>query len=314
MAMYAPESPTTAELEAMYPLNFEAGVEITLARERVGEILDGADGIVGILGPCAMNDQAAIIAEEGAAMQEATATHSGLYVVHRKPPWKPRTKPEDWHGLETTDPEAAYATLSQGANDGVSAAIELAHMPHVERYGNMLTVGWFGGRNVGKSAMMNEVALYDPSLPLAVKNGLDGTIDDALAHVARLRELRGEDGAPVVLLYRGGENAQTPEAWEYHYREAMDATEGRMIVDVAHGTEMAHDLSGQFKKSAAGQERALEHVIDIAEDHGEVPKALMAEASRADSPTDPHMPFQIALNGVLRLHGLAMAGATSSRA
>jgi phospho-2-dehydro-3-deoxyheptonate aldolase len=307
MAQYAPELPLTSELADTHPLSSQAEVEIVLARERISSILSGrAAGLVAVLGPCAMNEQVDIIAREGDELRELTAELEGLYAAHRMPVWKPRTNPEDWHGRETTDPHGAYQTLARQANHGTGVSIEIAHMPHAERYADLTVLDWFGGRNVGKGEMMDEVAMRDPSLPLAVKNGLDGTIDGAMQHVDRLNHLRGADAAPVVLLYRGGENAKDPSAWEAQYRQAMEATNGNMIVDVAHGSEMAHHPDGTFKKSVPGQIAALEHVIAIAEEHGELPAGIMAEASEADSPTDPHMPFNLAIEGVRKLLAIRM--------
>lgn len=307
MSMYAQELPTTATLQQEYPLNDEAEIEIALNRERIGGILDGqARGLVAIIGPCAMNNQADIIASEGLQLKQLTSAHVGLVAVHRTPVWKPRTNPNKWHGLETTDSEAAYATLAHQANNGAGVSIELANEHHQERYGNLLVMGWFGGRNIGKTEMMQTVAMQDTGLPLAVKNGLDGSIEPALQNVAKLREMRGDDSAPVVLLYRGGENAQDPAAWERQYRLALEATQGGLIVDVAHGSEMAHDPAGRFKKSALGQVAAMRHVIRIAESAGEIPAGIMAEASDADSPTDPHMAFQLAVSGILALNKIVM--------
>ncbi len=302
--MYAPEIPTTVALTAEFPLTDIAEVEISLARERIGGILSGrAQGLVAVLGPCALTDQVEVIQEEGKELRSLTAEHEGLYVAHRLPPWKPRSNPKDWHGRETTDPVGAYQTLARQANFGTGVSIEIAHQPHADRYGKLTVLDWFGGRNVENGVMMDEVALADTSLPLAVKNGLDGTIDAALCHVDRLNKLRGSDGAPVVLLYRGGENARDLRAWEAAYRNALEVTDGNMIVDVAHGSEMAHHPNGAFRKSVQGQIDALEHVIAIAE-QGESPAGIMAEASEAASPTDPHMPFAIAVRGIMRLHSL----------
>lgn len=307
LSIYAPECPTTEALRIGNPLSDYAELEIALARERVGGILAGREnGLVAILGPCAMNSQAAIIQEEGETLRQLTEDTKGLYMAHRLPVWKPRSNPADWHGLETSDPAAAYNTLARQANYGAGVSIEMAHQPHAERYGDLTVVSWFGGRNIDNGSMMDAVALHDPDLPLAVKNGLDGSIDAAIGHVSRLTELRGPDAAPVVLLYRGGKNAQDPDTWEHEYRHALEVTGGNMIVDVAHGSEMAHHPDRSFEKSVAGQVEAMEHVITIAA-KGELPAGIMAEASEAVSPTDPHMPFALAVSGVLRLHNLRYA-------
>lgn len=304
---YAPDRPSLAVLEARHPLSVEAETNIILGRERVNDILRGRIAVtIGLIGPCAMTGARSIIEREGDIDTQLTSEHEGLYVIHRMPLWKPRSNVADWHGLETTEPEQAYATLIGQANRMDAVAIELADDSHLKRYEKALTLGWFGGRNVGKAAFMRCVATDYPTLPLAVKNGLDGNSTTAVALAAELQAHRNSDEGAAVLLYRGGANATTPADWEREYRRALEATEGRMVVDIAHGSEMAHDPAGTFKKSVPGQIAALEHVIAVAEKYGELPVAIMAEASQAYSPTDPHMAHNLALGGVRRLHDLHM--------
>lgn len=302
MAQTAPALPTTQTLHRLYPIDEGVEMRRDFARERVGNILSGEElGTAAVIGGCAMTGDVATIRREGAAQNDLTQTQEGLYVLQRRPPWKPRTQPEDWHGQETTDPEGAYRTLVMEAMYGAGVAIEIGQDYHADRYGHLLTLGWFGGRNITQGSLMVEAALHDRALPLAVKNGLNGEIGPALEKIATLTELRGQGAAPVVLLYRGGENAKDPQSWERRYRAALEITEGRMIVDVAHGSEMAHDPAGTFKKSVEGQKRALNHVIAIAT-RGEVPNGIMAEASDAESPTDPHMGHAYTLAKVQNLN------------
>lgn len=311
MAQTAPTTPTTELLHALYPIGEVTQLRIDLARERIGNILSGEEsGTVAIVGACAMTGDTETIRREGHAQHEVTQRQPGLYVVHRRPTWKPRTNPGDWHGLETTEPELAYRTLAMEAMWGAGVAIELGQPYHAERYGHLLTLGWFGGRNVAKGDLMTAAATQNPTLPLAVKNGLDGDIKPALTKVRMLTDLRGDGAAPVVLLYRGGENATDPNSWERQYRDALEVTGGRMIVDVAHGSEMAHDPDGSYKKSVEGQKRALDHILAIAA-LGETSNGIMAEASDADSPTDPHIGHQHALEKVISLSNIRRALATS---
>lgn len=307
MADRAPEIPTTHELASMYPLENSSELEIAMARSRVSDLLIGeSSGLVAILGPCAMTGEVSTIKREGESLADMTMSTEGLMALHRMPPWKPRTNPEDWHGEETTNPTGAYATVVRQAILESGVSIEFGMKEHIERYGPMITFGWIGGRNIHNSGLMDAVATQAADIPLGVKNGLDGDITPALGHITRLQELRRVDDAAVVLLYRGGENAQDPVSWERNYREALVRTGGRMVVDVAHGSEMAHDPNRRFKKSYEGQRAALEHVIDIAETYGEMPRGIMAEASEAHSPTDPHMPFEEAIARVSELHKRAM--------
>jgi hypothetical protein len=152
---------------------------------------------------------------------------------------------------------------------------------------------------------MRAIARHDPTLGVGVKNGLSGAIDTALQHVDRINTMREgyEDPASAVLVYRGGENAKNPLAWRNAYLDAHEQTSGLVIVDIAHGTEMAHDPDGQFKKTVAGQILAMEAVLDLARE-GYAPAGIMIEASDLKSRTDPHMPLEIALNGVKQLYNI----------
>lgn len=309
MAMYAPEQPTLADLEDAYPMSLETEAEVELARSDVSGVLSGErDGLVVIEGPCAMTQAREIIDREGDALYRAQDRRSGFITLHRMPPWKPRTNPADWHGLES-DPdtvEAAYRTVAQRAEATANVAIEIGHAPHLDRYGRRITLGWSGSRNAGDGELIDAIALHDPSMPVGVKNAMDGTIDSALRHVDRINALRDGHGAPAVVMYRGGLNATTPEAWEANYRQALERTAGRLIVDTAHGGEMAFDPDGNYSKSVLGQVACLNRVLEIAEEYGESPVGVIMEASRAESPTDPVMPFQVALGAARRLHEIRM--------
>jgi hypothetical protein len=243
------------------------------------------------------------IEDEGKRIAELSVGRPDLHTLHRIPPWKPRSNKESWHGEETTNPAGAYRTLASLAARQTNAAIELGSRAHIERYGPMLTFGWTGSRNAENVALIRTLAIRDPKLPLGIKNGLDGDIDGALERVKMAEKIRdpGDKPAPVVLIYRGGENARTPEQWEGAYLRALDITEGRLIVDTAHGSEMAHDPGRRFKKTLAGQIAAMEAVIRLAEE-GRVPAGIMIEASDIDSPVDPVMPLETALEGVRRLY------------
>jgi 3-deoxy-D-arabino-heptulosonate 7-phosphate (DAHP) synthase len=303
MSKFAPDIPSLTKLEAMYPLDQEAACNIRAARLAVGATFRGSR-FLGVLGPCAMTEDREIIDSEGDHLHELEQEEKGLVLVHRKPPWKLRSNPEDWHGLETTSPETAYRTIAERAGTTANVAIEIGHIPHLRRYGKFLTLGWMGSRNAEDVSLADAMALEDPTLPVGVKNSMDGTIDRALRNVTRISSLRGDNGAPAIPVYRGGENAQNSKDWESNYRQALERTDGRLIVDTAHGGEMAHHPNGEYAKSVVGQIACMEHVISIAE-QGEIPAGIMIEASDAAvSPTDPLMPFHIALDGVLELNSI----------
>ena len=310
MSQVAPDVPTIEDLEALFPFTVKAENRIERARASLGNLIRGRhSGLIAILGPCAMTGARNIIDREGHRLHQIQADNPGLLTLHRLPPWKPRTNPDDWHGHESEENTVvdAYGIVSKRAADTANLAIEIGHMTHIKRYGSRLTLGWLGGRNIDNTCLLRALASACPSLPVGVKNGLDGDLDTALRHVEYINTMRGPDEAPAILIYRGGDNARNPDDWEKSYRRALEMTDGQLIVDTAHGGEMAHDPAGNFQKSVVGQIACLDSVIRVAEEYVELPLGVMIEASDAPSPTDPVMPFASAIAGALKLHQLKAA-------
>ena len=144
-----------------------------------------------------------------------------------------------------------------------------------------------------------------------LKNDLDGTIDDALREIDDINSARRhiENSGKAILIYRGGDNAQNPDTWTQNYLNALEQTNGKLIVDTAHGAEMAFHPDGLFKKSVAGQQASLSRVLELAE-KGAIPLGIMMEASDTietsdNRRVDPNMPFNIAIEGLRRLSAIA---------
>lgn len=298
---YAPEQPDTLSLQAMHPLSAVQQELVTGNRHVVSDIIRGQiPGFLGIIGACALTGAKHTISQEGDLLNKHAEPTVGLMLLNRLCPWKPRSSEESWFGEETTNPVGAYATIVERAKRGSNLAIEMGHYEHLNRYGQSLVLGWFGGRNDDLD-LKQTVALADQSLTLAIKNPLSGNIEETLEEIQLLNQIRDPGAAPVILMYRGGENAQTPDEWEKQYIDAFEQTRGTLIVDTAHGCEMAHDPSKNFGKSSIGQIVGMRHLIALAE-NGYAPLGSISEASRAESPVDPPMPLMIAVSGVKRLH------------
>lgn len=318
------EIPSTRQLRQMAPLNLEAELGVLTKAHEISQAIESPrEKTIAVIGPCAMTNHPVELLLEGQSIDELN--DGQLVTVQRMPVWKPRTDPEkDWEGLETALVEiregkgygipateglglsAAYRILSAAATQHRGSAIEVANSQHIDRYDPLLSFAWSGSRSIGKREQILALAKRDPKLPLGIKNGMSGDITEALEVIASVEQARRpsiaeESPAPSVLIFRGGKQLDTPEKWERGYLDAISQTEGRVIVDVAHGSEMAHDPNGRFRKSVAGQVAAMESVIRLAE-HGYIPAGMMIEATNLQTPTDPVMPLDLALTGVKRLH------------
>jgi len=318
-----PQTPTTAELQQRYPLSLDAELAIANQRDGISSVLiEPADALFASIGYCALpgRDQRHVMRSEGRQVAALEGIGPSMKTSQRAPAHKARTHPErDWQGEEQTDPEGAYETTRDQAEQYANVAAEVRCNTHLERYSHMLSWIWTGGRNADDDELMDNVALYDRRLPVGNKNGLDGTIETALRQVTRINELRSDyeapapAPAPAILVYRGGRNATNPRSWREQYLRALDVTEGKLIVDVAHGSEMAHDPEGNFAKSEAGQILAMEAVLYLAQDNY-APAGIMAEASDLPSRTDPHMPLAVALAGIRELYSIKVGEAIASAA
>lgn len=312
MSQTAPEYPSTEALQLAYPMDGDTLTKVADNRARISQVLSGeVNGFLDINGGCGATDeeQSKIIAE-AISLQNLNNSNSNRILAYRSCVYKPRTKAEDWHGMETTQPEEAYLLQKKLAETGVHVAMEVAHPYHTKRYGNFISFGWTGSRNANSPELLARLGRQDIKLPLGVKNNLDGDIEKALEQVDSINARRelyasrlGIVAAPAVLVYRGGENAKTPDTWEEAYIEAFERTEGRLIVDTAHGSEMAHHPNGAFEKSVEGQVAAMDHLVGLA-CKGYVPLGTLSEASSTKGQTDPNMPLEPSLEAGKRLHDI----------
>lgn len=281
----------------------------TEKRDAINQILTGqSQSLLLVQGPCAPDIQGI-----GQLMDEAHDLHrvsrsfiAGVVAVNRLPVWKPRSNPASWHGLDTSHPIAADELIGSIDEQFGMAAIEIGLPEHIGKYASRLAFGWTGARNIENQGLMQQLAIAEPTLPIGIKNGLDGNIDQALKAIEKLRTERDSDGGAVTLIFRGGETLRTPETWEQAYLDALEATNGNMIVDLAHGGEMAHSPVQDFTKSVIGQIACFDHVIELAA-NGHIPVGTMAEASNTISKVDPVMPFETTILKTIELRNTVFA-------
>lgn len=256
-----------------------------------------------IAGPC--SDQLdRTITKEGERLTELS--DDNLLIVHRRPVWKPRTNPESWHGLDETNPREARLQLA-AASCTAAVAIEVGKVSH-QMFLEHVCFAWVGARSVGNTALQ-ELLIGNPQIPFGIKSDLNGKIEKSVAMINAViqgRSKRVEDHNPSGLLIHRSGGVESPDAWENQIIAASARLESRrsevsgMIVDLAHGTEIAHDPRQKGRKTIAGQVAAFDHMLDILEDNTNIlPNlaGLMVEASdtkpKPGRCTDPNMPFAL---------------------
>lgn len=264
-------------------------------RNEIAEAINNPhDNLISIMGPCPMVDDEVTIFDEAKSKKASERKHDNLIVIDRQCFTKPRTNPADWQGLDSTDPETAQEIIGELSEDFANVSAEIRFDRNLTSYANMLSFIWTGARNIEDDNLFELISQYDHSLPVGVKNGLDGGIDSAIKRVNEINNSRPQGSAPAVLIYRGGENAKSPNQLEENYILAYERTEGRIIRDNAHGVEMAYHPDAEFKKSAEGQIQASMAGIELAK-QGLSPLGVMYEASQQESIMDPHIPLESAI-------------------
>lgn len=296
---YAPEIPTTRDLHRRHPLTHDQQKAIANGQNRLSNVIrHPGNGFFAGVGACTITDNLPVLRREAGQLKQLEQAVPGLVVAQRVNGWKPRSNSADPHGPET-DPRLAtrvrtHELVAILAGEFAMQAKELGYPEHVRRYARSLLVGWLGARAAAGSVdpqearALLEAAAREVYLPIGVKNGQDGDIRTAVARAAAIESLRDGQGAPAFVIYRGSDNALTPEAWEAEYLEALELADGRLVVDPAHGGMRAHTESNG--KSVAGQIAAAEHIIDLAQ-QGYQPAGWLMEASDTASVVDPNMPY-----------------------
>lgn len=295
----APTEPTTEDLSIQFQLANNAEDRIIEARLDFKTAIDS--GFIGYLGSCTLPDDPANFLAETTTTDSIQQNKPGLHTGSRACPWKPRSNPaEPFWGRETVDPAGVYGLLVSSVNNGANLVMEAGDISHIERYGRLVVAIWVGARSFG-SGLAEVISDTTPELPLLIKNPVSGEIDETIRHAEKLKRRRGEDAAPVLPIYRGGENARTPKQWEKVYKRFLDLTEGHLIVDFSHGGGRAHDPNVEFERTRVGQARCIDHGINLAQ-QGYVPAGGLIEASDMEEIIDPHVPFTLGLDAIKELY------------
>lgn len=275
----APELPSAETLNAMHPLSDAGRQKVYKKRKEVSDALISGRKLLAIIGPCAMTNDEEVILDENRKITEF-GQRNDMVVLHRLPPWKPRTNPDSWFGLETTDPEVAHRLTVAVAEQSGNLAMEFGHQEHIRRYLGQAALAWRGSRNDDEKELLQTLVTTEETLPLAIKNGMSGFVQSTHIASTQASMLRHSDNhAPVTMIFCGGEGLQTPHDWLGEYAQLFTIRGGRFIVDLAHGSEQAYDPEGKFGKSALGQLACLGSINSLAEFTTQVPYGVMIEAS-----------------------------------
>src|ERR1019366_2766469 len=99
--LYAPEHPTNAYLEAEYLFTREDEMRVQEHRNTVTSAIMHPDNDLYIAGPCALTSDWEDIRVENMQWGSFVAINGIKSFLKRYNPWKPRSDPDAWHGLET---------------------------------------------------------------------------------------------------------------------------------------------------------------------------------------------------------------------
>ncbi len=323
--IYAPEHPTTEMLHAEMPLERRDFLVVAGSRIAIDQAIRHPDNTLTIAGPCAATDDMEELAEEQMRWQEV----DGVIAVRRNV-WKPRgvmpfeEKLDKWHGLETGHPNSessaedattlAFRIVRDAARRHGNVAMELASPEHVLRYGPLASFAWVGprtrteyyaGREDEYHSFIELLAKREPTLPIGIKSDhKSGDIERALQEVDRINTIRGNLGyvgiSRAVLIYRGDGQTRTADAWQARAAEIIEQTGGAVMLDMAHGAEMACDPD-DYKKSVEGQLIAWDRAIELRQG-GYRWVGQLTESSDLESPMDPPIPIDAAMEKVRQMN------------
>lgn len=274
------------ELMELHPLSNEAKERIESSRLVVADILSGVDPrLLVVVGPCSLDDkhepgmEPAVI-QYTKMLKEIAAdpvVAQKLFIVMRCPPAKPRTSVGQ-RGLEQYNLVRSHELLTEIVELGLPLSVDLMNEKHIARYGDLLSLGWVGARDMSVTGFRHTLSAF-PELPVLLKNNETGDIQKALQAIETIAashvnvEVQMPDGRTGVVpespgnsntgvIFRGGKD-KTPE----QFRESLlgaDRLVGEhgkpLVIDCSHNNGSAHS---DGVKSAEGHLACNNHVADL---------------------------------------------------
>lgn len=279
---------TPQELNDRRPLDPDAELIIGEHRQTVVDITNGKDPRLMVWArPCSLDDSvqpngtpsALEFADRIRELGEKPAVKKALFVGTGTYFAKPRTGgkgADDYAGLDQRNLVKAHELVTAAANTGVPLRAEVMTKEHIARYGDKMTVLQVGARDVGSTMLRR--SLSATNISVFCKNAESGSFTPAYNAMSaistghtgveitlpdgRTARYKGKSpGNPNVLLsYRGGDDAKTPEAFEARVRDLAKRGDPYEL-DMAHNVAAAHDRGG--KKTVEGQVAAFEHSLRL---------------------------------------------------
>lgn len=264
--------PTLQELQSAFPLSASEALKIAAFRQKIEKKLQGAPGFLLILGPCSIHHVESALEYGQRVVQLQKALGNAFFIVMRASLEKPRSW-GGWKGFITDPTVSKPPEVVKGIYESRKLFLELTKMgvplateflnPLLTPYvSDLVTWGWIGART-SASSIHRELASYLP-LPIAFKNGVDGSFEMAIQGVVSARqpqstvmpnstgqlELIETLGNPYThLVLRGGPhgpNFQSHILDQIEHRLLEFDLEPKMVVDCAHDNSQK-DLEKQKK-------------------------------------------------------------------
>lgn len=206
---------------------------------RVGDVVFGAQSMVLIAGPCAV---------ESLAQMRTVASHlkeSGAHIL-RAGAFKPRTSPESFQGLGQEGLEILAQVSRETGLPVVTEVLSENDIEAVEAKADMLQVG---ARNMHNTALLK--ALSRTSLPILLKRGFAATIEEFLMAAEYL--IQGGNNN-VVLCERGVRSFETQVRFSIDFGSLAllrELSALPLVVDPSHATGQARLVRPVARAAAA---------------------------------------------------------------
>jgi len=293
-ACHSTPLPTLQDLHKDLPLSPVEALKIAGYRQKIEKKLQGAGGFLLVLGPCSIHHYETALEYGKRLVQLQKDLGDTIFIVMRASLEKPRSW-GGWKGFIADPTSSKPPELTKGIYESRKLFLELTKMgiPLATEFLNpllapfiadLVTWGWIGART-SSSPIHRELASY-LSLPIAFKNGIDGSFEMALQGVVAARqpqstllpnalgqlsmvETLGNPHTHLVL--RGGPhgpNFQTQMLDQIEQRLLEFDLEPKMVIDCAHDNSQK-DLERQkqnflevFERYECGEKRIIGAMVE----------------------------------------------------